>query len=123
MELTDLQHQARTYADYEFGLGPYYSILGLSEEVGKLNEKLRVILKNNQGSFSSEDIVKLEISIGDTLFWLLNMISDLGVSIDETVALMLKKQILMKEKRDKKTLTTNINDNNTQITQANQTLK
>lgn len=123
MELTDLQHQARTYADYEFGLGPYYSILGLSEEVGKLNEKLRVILKNNQGSFSSEDIVKLEISIGDTLFWLLNMISDLGVSIDETVALMLKKQILMKEKRDKKTLTTNINDNNTQNTQVNQTLK
>ena len=123
MELTDLQHQARTYADYEFGLGPYYSVLGLSEEVGKLNEKLRVILKNNQGSFSNEDIVKLEISIGDTLFWLLNMISDLGVSIDETVALMLKKQILMKEKRDKKTLLTNINDNNTQNTQANQMIK
>ena len=114
MELTDLQHQARTYADYEFGLGPYYSILGLTEEVGKLNEKLRVILKNNQGSFSNEDIVKLEISIGDTLFWLLNMISDIGVSIDETVALMLKKQLLIKEKKDKQKLVDNIHTNNSE---------
>lgn len=113
MELTDLQQQARNYADYEFALGPYYSILGLTEEVGKINEKLRVILKNNQGSFSNDDIVKLEISIGDVLFWLLNMISDIGVSIDETVALMLKKQLLIKEKRDKQKLVADIHTNNT----------
>jgi len=112
MEIGDLQSQARAYADYEFGLGPYYSILGLTEEVGKINEKLRVILKNNQGSFSNDDIIKLEISIGDAMFWLLNMISDIGVSIEETAALMLKKQLLIKEKKDKQKLVDNIHTNN-----------
>lgn len=112
-----MQTQARSYADYEFGLGPYYSILGLTEEVGVLSEKLRHILQENNGSFTQQDKIKLSISIGDTLFWLLNMMSDLNVPIEEVFSLMMQKQVLIKEKKEKENKAKNIMHDNTEVTQ------
>lgn len=99
MDAFEYQTQIKNFADYPLELGPYYTILGIYDELGKLSEKLRESLKNREGDFSQRDLQRLEISIGDIMFYLVTMCNDLNINIDSVLNINLKKQNLLKQKR------------------------
>lgn len=108
MDAFDFQTQLRNFTNYPVELGPYYTILGIYEELGILSEKLRTSLKDKEGKFTDRDIQRLQISIGDIIYYLTCMCTDIGANINDVLALCIKKQTLMKEQR----LKTQLEENN-----------
>lgn len=104
MDAFEYQTQLRNFIDYPVELGPYYTILGIYDELGKLSEKLRESLKDKDGNFSDRDIQRLEISIGDIIFYLTCMCNDLNININQVLEMNLKKQNLIKQKRTNEAL-------------------
>ena len=99
MEISEYQAQIRNYIDYHVELGPFSVILDLVNNVGILSEKLHSVLEEKRGTFSDLDKNKVAISIGDILFDLTNMCSDLGINMDEVISLNLRKQSMIKERK------------------------
>lgn len=98
MDAFEFQTQIRNFADYPVDLGPFYTVLGLQEEVGKLSEKLRTSLKDNNGTFSDRDLQRLQISMGDILYYIVRMCIDMGIELNDVLDICLKKQNLLKQK-------------------------
>ena len=98
MEINEYQAQIRNFAMYPKELGPYYTILGVTSETGNLANKLKELLNENKNGLDDKDKGKIAISIGDIMFWLSSMASDLGLEFDEIIALNLRKKALIKEK-------------------------
>lgn len=99
MDSFEFQTQLYNFNDYPTDLGPYYTVLGLYEEVGVLSEKLKNSLKDNDGAFSERDIQKLQITIGDIIFYLTRMCIDIGINLDDVLDICLRKQNLLKQKK------------------------
>lgn len=101
MEVNDYQNQIRDYIDYPTELGPFSVILSLQNNVGKLSEKLNNSLINDHGQFTEELTMKCIISLGDILFDLTNIASDLGYTMNDVISLNLTKHRLSKEREQK----------------------
>lgn len=101
MEIGNYQAEIRNYIDYHVELGPFSIILDLVNNIGVLSNKLHRVLEENRGTFSEMDKNKVAISIGDIMFDITNMATDLGLNMDEILGLNLRKQSLLKEKRIK----------------------
>ena len=69
--------------------------------VGILSSKLHTVLEDDRGSFTDLAKNKIAISVGDALSDLCNICSDLGITMDEVIALNLRKQSMLKEMRIK----------------------
>lgn len=98
MELNNYQESLKNYEKYPKELGPYYLILGVQSELGKLSEKLKVMLDNNDAEISNKDKTSLSISIGDTIFYLLSIANSLDISFENIASISLRKLSLIKEK-------------------------
>ena len=98
MELNDFQTQARHFVDYPVQIGPYASILSLSNNTGILSQKLYDTLKHIETPFTENEIKKMSITIGDILYDISNLCTDLGLTLDECAALNIRKRTIMKEK-------------------------
>jgi hypothetical protein len=99
MEINDYQAQIRNFIDYHTELGPFSVILELMNNVGILSSKLHKVLEVDKGTFSDLDKNKTIISLGDIIADISNIASDLNVSMDEILALNLRKQAMLKEKK------------------------
>jgi len=99
MEISEYQAQIRNFIDYHTELGPFSIILNLMNNVGILSSKLHKVLEVDKGTFSDLDKNKTIISLGDILADISNIASDLNVSMEEVVALNLRKQAMLKEKK------------------------
>ena len=91
MNINEYQENIRQFANYHKELGPFQVILSLQNNVGILSGKLWNILENKNGEFTDEEKIKLAISLGDIINDVSNMASDLNASLDEILALNLKK--------------------------------
>lgn len=91
MNINEYQDNIREFADYHKELGPFQVILSLSNNVGILSGKLYDILESKNGEFSDEEKVKLAITLGDICKDIANMASDLNITMDEVLALNMKK--------------------------------
>ena len=91
MNINEYQDNIRQFANYHKELGPFEVILSLQNNVGLLSGKLHNILETGNGEFSDEEKVKLAISLGDILNDIANMASDLNITLDEVLALNIKK--------------------------------
>jgi hypothetical protein len=98
MELNSYQEQLKNYEKYPKELGPYYLILGVQSEVGKLSEKLKIMLDSNETEVSERDKTGISISIGDIILYLSSIASSLNIPLDNIAALSLRKLSLLKEK-------------------------
>lgn len=101
MEVNDYQNQIRDYVDYPLELGPFSIILSLQKNVGKLSEKLNDSLMNDHGQFTKEQTMKCIISLGDILFDLTNIATDLGYTMNDVISLNLTKHRLSQERAQK----------------------
>lgn len=98
MELNDFQNQARQFIDYPVQIGPYASILALITNSGILSQKLYDTLQHIETPFTENEIKKISITIGDLLYDISNLASDLGLTLDECAALNIRKRSIIKER-------------------------
>lgn len=91
MEINNYQDTVSQFIDYHKELGPFQLILRLSNNVGNLSGKLYNILNEKNGEFSDEEKIKIAISLGDMINDIANIASDLNITLDEILALNLKK--------------------------------
>ena len=82
MELNDYQTLAKATAIYEMPV--VYPALGMCGEAGEVAEKVKKVIRDNNSDFSTaefkEDIKK---EIGDVLWYVANMSSDVGLTLQE----------------------------------------
>ncbi len=83
MRLNDYQNRANETAIYPEGLN--YPILGLAGEAGELCNKYKKILRDKGGEAALLDINEMEKELGDVLWYVAQIATELGVSL-ETVA-------------------------------------
>lgn len=77
-----------------------YPALGLAGETGETCDKIKKVLRDNNGIFSEEKKEEIKKELGDVL-WYINAISvDLGFSLEEVATLNIEK--LFKRKSEGK---------------------
>ena len=92
MELNDYQRESRKTALYpEVGSNVIYPTLGLVGEAGEVADKVKKILRDKKGVFDqdSKDAIKLEL--GDVLWYVSQLSSELGYELEEVAHSNLQK--------------------------------
>jgi NTP pyrophosphatase (non-canonical NTP hydrolase) len=83
MEFKTYQQEAEKFAIYKDRI--IYPTLGLASEAGEVCGKVKKILRDSQGYFSPEDKVQLQSELGDVLWYVAAICSDLNLDMS-TVA-------------------------------------
>lgn len=87
MKLNDYQKRAEETAIYPNHLNVIYPTIGLAGETGEVSEKVKKVLRDNEGRFTDEQRQELAKELGDVLWYVAVLARDLGYSL-ETVAKM-----------------------------------
>ena len=98
MDINEYQSKIRDYVDYPLEVGPYSTILSLTKNLGVLSSKLNNVLIKDHGNFDKRNALNTIITLGDILFDISNMASDLGYSMSDVISLNLMKY--NKEKKE-----------------------
>jgi NTP pyrophosphatase (non-canonical NTP hydrolase) len=99
MNFDEYQKEAWQHAFYpDKGNNLMYPIVGLFGEGGEVAEKIKKIVRDKQGVASSEDIMSLKKEIGDVLWYLAALCSELNISFEEVAKLNIEKILGRKER-------------------------
>jgi len=92
MDLNSYQQAARTTARYpDVGANPIYPTLGLSGEAGEVAEKVKKVLRDRGGCFDATAKADLKLELGDVLWYVAQLASELGLTLDEVATANLEK--------------------------------
>jgi NTP pyrophosphatase (non-canonical NTP hydrolase) len=92
MDLNTYQEGARRTARYpNVGDNPIYPTLGLCGESGEVADKVKKVLRDQDGVFSQEARQALKLELGDVLWYVAQLASELGFCLDEIAAANLEK--------------------------------
>jgi NTP pyrophosphatase (non-canonical NTP hydrolase) len=84
MDLTEYQHRAQGTAAYPvIGNAVIYPTLGLTNEAGEVAGKIKKIFRDRGGVFTDADLAALKAELGDVLWYLAQVATELGLSLDE----------------------------------------
>lgn len=84
MDFQVYQERCRATARYpDAGTNPIYPTLGLCGEAGEVADKVKKVLRDRQGSFSPEVIADLELELGDVLWYLAQLATELGLELEQ----------------------------------------
>lgn len=84
MEIADYQNQARATAEYPLiGHAVIYPTLGLANEAGEVAGKIKKIFRDKAGEIGDGDRRALASELGDVLWYLAQVATELGLSLDE----------------------------------------
>lgn len=83
MEFDAYQSGARRTAVYAERHRVVYPALGLASEAGEVAGKIKKVLRDQDGDFAAAPLDALEDELGDVLWYLAVLASDLGLSLDE----------------------------------------
>ena len=84
MDLTEYQLKAKGTAAYPvIGNAVIYPTLGLTNEAGEVAGKIKKIFRDRGGVFADADLVALKAELGDVLWYLAQVATELGLSLDE----------------------------------------
>lgn len=75
-----------------------YPVLGLCGEAGEVAEKIKKILRDDGGVVSEEKKEELKKELGDVLWYISQLATELGVSLEDIAQANLKK-LLSRKKR------------------------
>ena len=94
------QADARKTAIYpDLGKNPYYPILGLCGESGEVAEKVKKVMRDDNGKFDANHIEEIKKELGDVLWYLANLASELNLTLEEVAQSNLDK-LQSRQKRD-----------------------
>ena len=68
-----------------------YPTLGLTNEAGEVAGKVKKIFRDRGGVVSEDDRVALTLELGDVLWYLAELCTQLGINLDDVAAANLRK--------------------------------
>jgi NTP pyrophosphatase (non-canonical NTP hydrolase) len=75
-----------------------YPSLGLAGETGEVLEKIKKIFRDKDGKFSKEDLDLLTLELGDILWYLSQVASELGIKLDDVAVKNIEKLYSRKDR-------------------------
>ena len=92
MDLNQYQHKSRETALYpNAGDNPIYPTLGLVGEAGEVADKVKKVLRDNQGNFDSKVKNSIKYELGDVLWYLAQLSTEFGFELEEVARVNLDK--------------------------------
>ena len=92
MELNDYQRESRKTALYpDVGSNAIYPTLGLVGEAGEVAEKVKKVLRDKNGIFDNESKLGIKKELGDVLWYISNLCTELNFNLDEVALQNLEK--------------------------------
>ena len=92
MNFTDYQTKSRATAKYPaIGHAVIYPTLGLVNEAGEVAGKIKKVFRDKSGEISAETTEALKAELGDVLWYLAQIATELGVGLDEVASANLTK--------------------------------
>lgn len=83
LDFHNYQLRARDTALYPaVGSNPIYPTLGLCGEAGEVADKVKKVIRDRGGSFDHEVIEALKLELGDVLWYVTQLASELGLELD-----------------------------------------
>ncbi|MFN4070784.1 MAG: nucleoside triphosphate pyrophosphohydrolase family protein [Thermus caldifontis] len=83
MTLNEYQQEAKKTALYPEAYRLLYPTLGLVGEAGELANKVKKVLRDHVGSLGQEARADLVAELGDVLWYVAQLATDLGVSLED----------------------------------------
>ncbi len=98
MEFAQYQQKAKQTARYPvIGHAVIYPTLGLTNEAGEVSGKIKKIFRDKEGVISEADLDALKGELGDVLWYLSQVSTELGLSLNEiaehNIAKLLDRQL------------------------------
>ncbi|MBV6395404.1 MAG: hypothetical protein HFACDABA_00980 [Anaerolineales bacterium] len=101
MEFSEYQTKSLATAQYPvIGHAVIYPTLGLANEAGEVAGKLKKVFRDKGGQISDETRAALAAELGDVLWYLAQVCTELGVSLDDVAEANLAK-LLDRQQRGK----------------------
>ena len=92
MDLNAYQAAARRTALYpDAGNNPIYPTLGLSGEAGEVADKVKKVIRDRAGHFDDEVRAEIALELGDVLWYVAQLASELGYELEVVANQNLKK--------------------------------
>jgi len=92
MDLNHYQQGARATARYpQVGANPIYPTLGLCGEAGEVADKVKKVIRDDNGVFSDPVRESLKLELGDVLWYVAQLASELGFDLDTIARANLEK--------------------------------
>lgn len=99
MTFEEYQKVSRTTAMYpNAGKNFIYPVLGLCGEAGEVAEKIKKIIRDHGGSISEEKKQEIKKELGDVLWYIAQLSTELGFSFDEVASENIQKLLSRKER-------------------------
>jgi len=84
MNFSDYQKRSRATAQYpSIGHPVIYPVLGLANEAGEVAGKIKKVFRDKGGEISAETRSALQAELGDVLWYLAQVCTELDISMDE----------------------------------------
>ncbi len=91
MEMNEYQQAALQTAVYPQEMKIVYPLIGITGETGEVAEKIKKVIRDNNAVFSDDDRREIAKEIGDILWYISSLSSDIGYSLDEIAAMNIDK--------------------------------
>lgn len=98
MELSDYQRRSRQTAEYPREAWLSYPALGLAGEAGEVAEHAKKAIRDDGGSVSEERRQAMSKELGDVLWYVAQLATELGLDLDEIAGQNLEK-LLSRQRR------------------------
>ncbi len=84
MDFNEYQSKARSTAFYpNVGHNPIYPTLGLSGEAGEVADKVKKVIRDNDGIFDDKIIQAIMYELGDVMWYVAQISSELGIELND----------------------------------------
>ena len=100
MNLNEYQQKALETAIYPQEFKVIYPALGMAGEAGEVADKVKKIIRDNNGKISEEKALEIAKEVGDVLWYCATMAKDLGFDL-ETIAQMNYDKLRSRQERGK----------------------
>lgn len=97
MTFNEYQQQALKTAIYPQNYKIVYPSIGLSGETGEVSEKIKKVLRDNNGNFSKDKCQEIAKELGDCLWYISAMANDIGYTLDEIAEMNINKIVIRQQ--------------------------
>ena len=91
MDLSEYQRQSRRTAEYPREAWLAYPALGLAGEAGEVAEHAKKAIRDDAGKVSDERKAAMSKELGDVLWYVAQLATELGLDLDDIAAQNLEK--------------------------------
>ena len=82
MTFNEYKNEAIKTAIYHQHYKIIYPALGMCGECGEVAEKIKKVIRDNQGIFDADKTKEIEKELGDVLWYIANICNDLNIDFD-----------------------------------------